>query len=71
MRTLFVRGAPPNCDLLLSRIWITSPDREADAKARCVIIGEPPFRMNSSTTKARRSPDEAMVWTEDDMNTAV
>jgi hypothetical protein len=62
---------------LWSGRWLSSQGllwdqyRKRMRKARCVIIGEPPLWMNSSTTKARCSPDQAMVWTENGMNTAV
>jgi hypothetical protein len=40
-------------------------------KARCVTISEPSFWMYSSTTKARCSHDQTMVWAENGMITAV
>ena len=39
--------------------------------ASCVATGDPPFFINSSTTKARCSPDHAMVYTENGTYTAV
>ena len=39
--------------------------------ARCVATGDPPFCINSSTIKARSSPDHAMVYTENGTYTAV
>jgi len=38
--------------------------------ARCVATGDPPFFINSSTIKARCSPDHAMVYTENGTYTA-
>ena len=39
--------------------------------ARCVATGDPPFSINSSATKARCSPDHAMVYNENGTYTAV
>ena len=39
--------------------------------ARCVATGDPPFFINSSTMKARYSPNHAMVCTENGTYTAV
>jgi hypothetical protein len=39
--------------------------------ARSVATGDPPFFKNSSTIKARCSPDHAMEYTENDTYTAV
>jgi hypothetical protein len=42
-----------------------------ECERRCVIISEPQFLINSSTTKARWLSDKIMVETENGMNTAV
>jgi hypothetical protein len=47
--------------VFLSGTGSCRPSTKRMRKARCVIIGEPPFLMYYSTTKVRCSHDQAMV----------
>ena len=45
--------------------------KSGECGGHCVATGDPPFFINSSTMKARYSPDYAMVYTENGTYTAV
>ncbi|KAJ8882211.1 hypothetical protein PR048_018699 [Dryococelus australis] len=49
---------PPRLPVLLLS-EVVQPSAKRTRNARWVVIGEPPFRMNSSTAKAQCSPDQA------------
>jgi hypothetical protein len=56
MKKLFVWTSTPNCNFLLLGMKSRRPSTKRMQKARCVIIGELPFWMNSLATEKQCSP---------------
>jgi hypothetical protein len=61
----------PIVNCFLSGTGSHRPNAKRMPKARCVIIGEPPFWMNSLTTNTCFSSYQVVVCTENGMNTSV
>ena len=61
----------PTVNRFLIRNSLPSTKRKRMRNARCVATGDPPFFINSSTIKARCSPNHAMVYIENGTYTAV
>lgn len=57
--------------IFFSRLGLHRFIVKQERKARWVVIGNPPFKINSFTTKSDRSPDSTKAYNENRTYTAI